>query len=119
MRNSFQISITLVCAFALGLSGCGTNPVTGKKEIQFVSEAQEVQMGEQNYAPTRQSEGGDFTILPELFRIGGSWRYFVFGVLIVLMMVVRPEGIVTRDLVRRLSPFGWRSRRAAGSSHGR
>jgi hypothetical protein len=43
----------------------------------------------------------------------------VFGVLIVLMMVVRPEGIVTRDLVRRLSPFGWRSRRAAGSSHGR
>ena len=46
-----------------------------------------------------------FTILPELFRIGGSWRYFVFGVLIVLMMVVRPEGIVTRDLVRRLSPF--------------
>ena len=60
-----------------------------------------------------------FTILPELFRIGGSWRYFVFGVLIVLMMVVRPEGIVTRDLVRRLSRFGWRSRRAAGSSHGR
>ena len=55
-----------------------------------------------------------FTILPELFRIGGSWRYVVFGVLIVLMMVVRPEGIVTRDLVRRLSPFGWRSRRAAG-----
>ena len=60
-----------------------------------------------------------FTLLPELFRIGGSWRYVVFGVLIVLMMVVRPEGIVTRDLVRRLSPFGWRSRRAAGSSHGR
>ena len=45
-----------------------------------------------------------FTILPELFRVGGSWRYVVFGVLIVLMMVVRPEGIVTRDLVRRLSP---------------
>ena len=66
MRSSFLISISLVCAFALGLSGCGTNPVTGKKEIQFVSEAQEVQMGEQNYAPTRQSEGGDFTVLPEL-----------------------------------------------------
>jgi branched-chain amino acid transport system permease protein len=60
-----------------------------------------------------------FTILPELFRIGGSWRYFIFGVLIVLMMAVRPEGIVTRDLVRRLSPFGWRSPRAAGAAHGR
>jgi branched-chain amino acid transport system permease protein len=57
-----------------------------------------------------------FTILPELFRVGGSWRYLVFGVLIVLMMVVRPEGIVTRDLVRRLSPF--RSRRTE-AAHGR
>ena len=57
-----------------------------------------------------------FTILPELFRIGGSWRYLVFGVLIVLMMAVRPEGIVTRDLTRRLSP--WRSRRAAEAAHG-
>jgi branched-chain amino acid transport system permease protein len=60
-----------------------------------------------------------FTILPELFRVGGSWRYFVFGVLIVLMMAVRPEGIVTRDLVRHLSPFGRRSPRAAGAAHGR
>jgi branched-chain amino acid transport system permease protein len=59
-----------------------------------------------------------FTIVPELFRIGGSWRYFVFGVLIVLMMVVRPEGIVTRNLVRHLSPFAWWSRRAARAAHG-
>ena len=53
-------------ALALVLGGCGVNPVTGKQEIQFVSEAQEVQMGEQYYAPTRQSEGGDFTVMPEL-----------------------------------------------------
>ncbi len=66
MRSSFLIPSTLVSAVVLGLSGCGINPVTGKKEIQFVSEAQEVQMGEQNYAPTRQGEGGDFTVLPEL-----------------------------------------------------
>ena len=32
------------------LSGCGVNPVTGKKEIQFVSEAQELQIGAQNYS---------------------------------------------------------------------
>lgn len=48
------------------LCACGTNPVTGKREIQFVSEASEVQTGEQQYSPTRQSEGGDLTILPEL-----------------------------------------------------
>jgi predicted Zn-dependent protease len=50
----------------LALSACGTNPVTGKREIQFVSEAQELQIGAQQYAPTRQSEGGDFKQLPEL-----------------------------------------------------
>ena len=59
-----------------------------------------------------------FTLLPELFRIGGSWRYVVFGVLIVLMMAVRPQGIVTRDLMRRISPGNWRARRGAGQAHG-
>jgi beta-barrel assembly-enhancing protease len=56
----------LFAAMGVLLSACGVNPVTGKKEIQFVSEAQEVQIGEKNYAPTRQGEGGDLTVLPEL-----------------------------------------------------
>lgn len=51
---------------ALALVGCGINPVTGKHEIQFVSQADELKLGETQYAPTRQSEGGDFTVLPEL-----------------------------------------------------
>ncbi len=50
----------------LGLTACGVNPVTGKKELQFVSEASELQIGEQNYAPTRQGEGGDFSLDPDL-----------------------------------------------------
>lgn len=51
---------------AVWLSACGVNPVTGKKEIQFISEAQEIKLGEQHYAPTKQSEGGDFDVLPDL-----------------------------------------------------
>lgn len=31
--------------FAFGLSTCATNPVTGKKELSFVSESQEISMG--------------------------------------------------------------------------
>ena len=58
--------IVAAALIALTLTACGVNPVTGKKEIQFVSEAQELQIGEQQYAPTRQSEGGDFKQLPEL-----------------------------------------------------
>ena len=53
-------------ALTLGLIGCGVNPVTGKKEIQFVSEAAELQIGANHYAPTRQSEGGDYKTLPDL-----------------------------------------------------
>ena len=40
--------------------------MTGKQELQFVSEASELKIGEQHYAPTRQGEGGDFTLDPEL-----------------------------------------------------
>jgi branched-chain amino acid transport system permease protein len=43
-----------------------------------------------------------FTLVPELLRVGGSWRYVVFGAIIVAMMMFRPEGIVTRSLVERL-----------------
>ena len=53
-------------AACLWLGACGVNPVTGKKEIQFVSEAQELQIGAKNYEPTRQSEGGDLTVDPQL-----------------------------------------------------
>lgn len=43
-----------------------------------------------------------FTLLPELLRVGGSWRYVAFGAIIVAMMMFRPEGMVTRSLVARL-----------------
>lgn len=60
-----------------------------------------------------------FTLLPELLRIGGSSRYVVFGTAIVVMMILRPEGIVTRDLVRRLSPRQRLGRRTASGSSSR
>jgi predicted Zn-dependent protease len=63
---SFRSRLLVSALLALGLSACGVNPVTGKKEIQLVSEAQELRIGAQNYAPMRQSEGGDFKVLPEL-----------------------------------------------------
>lgn len=53
--------------FALvAVTACGTNPVTKKTEFQFVSQAQEISIGTQNYSPARQSQGGDYVIDPEL-----------------------------------------------------
>jgi len=63
MRSFRVVCLSLI---AVALTACGVNPVTGKKEIQFVSEAQELKIGEQNYAPTRQAEGGDLTVMPDL-----------------------------------------------------
>src|SRR5512138_810648 len=58
--------ILLYLCVTTTLASCGVNPVTGKKELQFISEAQEIKLGEQYYAPTQQVEGGNFDVLPEL-----------------------------------------------------
>ena len=66
-RFNPRCAALLAClCLTAALSGCGVNPVTGKKELQFVSEASELQTGQQNYGPTRQGEGGDFNLDPEL-----------------------------------------------------
>jgi len=48
------------------LSGCGVNPVTNKRELQLVSTSEEIAIGEKNYLPARQQQGGDYVIDPEL-----------------------------------------------------
>lgn len=53
-------------ALVLTATGCATNPVTGKSQLKLVSGAQERAIGEQQYAPSRQMQGGDYTIEPEL-----------------------------------------------------
>jgi predicted Zn-dependent protease len=50
------------------LPGCATNPVTGKKELTLVSESMELQAGREQYAPSRQMQGGDYRRDPELSR---------------------------------------------------
>ena len=50
------------------LVACGVNPVTGKKELQLVGEETELKVGAENYVPSRQMQGGDYSIDPELTR---------------------------------------------------
>lgn len=65
-----MLSTRNVCALvALSLSllqGCAVNPVTGERELALVSEASELQLGEQNYRPMQQSQGGVYDVDPEL-----------------------------------------------------
>jgi len=48
------------------LAGCGTNPVTGQRELSFISEREEISLGQQHYGPMQQSEGGQLKVDPEL-----------------------------------------------------
>lgn len=55
-----------LCASLLFLSACVTNPVTGRSNLILVGEDWDQNVGSQQYAPSRQSQGGDFTLDPEL-----------------------------------------------------
>ncbi len=57
--------LLLWAMFAL-LAGCAVNPVTGRNELSLVSEQQELAIGEEQYAPARQSQGGDYVVDHEL-----------------------------------------------------
>lgn len=61
-------SVAIAALVAISVSGCAVNPVTGEKELTLISEAQEINMGAENYLPGRQASGGDLVVDPELQR---------------------------------------------------
>ena len=65
MQKSYIRSATAI-ALMVSLAACGVNPVTHKRELQLVSQSEEVAIGEKNYVPARQQQGGDYVIDPEL-----------------------------------------------------
>lgn len=63
-RHKWKLTLLV----ALVVVGCGVNPVTGKREMNLVSEQQEVQIGQQQYLPSQQMQGGSYQVDPELSR---------------------------------------------------
>jgi predicted Zn-dependent protease len=64
MRRLLIVILSLV----VGLTACSVNPVTGEKNFVLpnLDESWERQVGQQMYAPMRQSQGGDYKLDPEL-----------------------------------------------------
>jgi len=52
-----------------------------------------------------------FTLLPEVLRASANWRYVAFAAALIVLMALRPEGLVTGAQLRRL--LGWRRRHDA------
>lgn len=65
MRKLYVLTIAV---FAACLTACAVNPVTGDRELVIVNTGQEVTIGEQQYGPGRQMNGGDYVVDPELTR---------------------------------------------------
>ena len=61
IAKPFYVSLPAVLLTAL-LVSCGVNPVTGKQELNLVSEKQEISIGKKNYLPAQQSQGGEYTV---------------------------------------------------------
>ncbi|MYM63814.1 M48 family metalloprotease [Pseudomaricurvus sp. HS19] len=55
-----------LCAVLAVLHGCSVNPVTGASEFSLMSADQELAVGRQQYGPAQQSQGGVYTVDPDL-----------------------------------------------------
>ncbi len=51
-----------------------------------------------------------FTLLPELLRGSAQWRYVIFASALIILMALRPQGLLTSAQLRRL--FRWKEKNA-------
>ncbi len=69
----YLLSLFLIASL---LSACGTNPVTGRTQVTLMNQASEIAVGEQQYSPSQQSQGGayivDKTLNDYVSRIGNT-----------------------------------------------
>jgi branched-chain amino acid transport system permease protein len=45
---------------------------------------------------------GVFTLLPEVLRGSAQWRYVLFAAVVIVVMMLRPQGLVTGAQIRWL-----------------
>ncbi len=65
MRKPQLIVFSVAAVFTI-LGGCVINPVTGDRELALVSADQEIAIGEQQYEPSQQMQGGEYELDPQL-----------------------------------------------------
>jgi predicted Zn-dependent protease len=65
---TFKLRFWILSALTLPvlLTGCTTNPVTGRKEFRLVPESYEINLGSTNYARYQQAQGGEYVTHPEV-----------------------------------------------------
>lgn len=59
-------NLLIAALVVTGASGCAVNPVTGKQQLMFSSQEQDIATGAQHYQPSQQSQGGQYVVDPQL-----------------------------------------------------
>src|SRR5690625_7716691 len=67
-----MLRTALAAALLFVVTACAVNPVTGERGLNFYGEDWELEVGEQQYAPLRQSQGGEFVLDAGLVGYGQS-----------------------------------------------
>jgi len=57
-----KLTITTLMVIFCFLTGCVTNPVTGGRELRLVSESKEIEVGNEQYRPGQQLQGGVYIL---------------------------------------------------------
>src|SRR3970040_2681901 len=66
VRSIFMNLIVGMVLATAALAWCTINPVTGERELALVSATDEVAIGEAQYFPSQQMQGGDYVRHPAL-----------------------------------------------------
>lgn len=61
-----MLRLFTILIFAGLSTACAVNPVTGEQQLMFMSEGQDAQIGQSQYKPAQQSQGGLYYLDPEL-----------------------------------------------------
>jgi predicted Zn-dependent protease len=64
--NGVRYVNTGLGAALVAVAACTINPVTGNRELALVSADQEIAIGQEQYGPAQQMQGGDYTLDPAL-----------------------------------------------------
>ena len=67
-RTRGRWTASLLILIGALLAGCSTNPVTGKRELGLIGEETEKKIGAQQYVPSQQMQGGQYTVDENLTR---------------------------------------------------
>ncbi len=61
-----MLRLLIIIFIASLTTACAVNPVTGEQQLMFMSESEDAQIGQSQYKPAQQSQGGIYYLDPEL-----------------------------------------------------